>query len=148
MPTRLKRGERCPIVSHRGSRTCCGRGELPARAAMKMPIWKLVGPGTRQYPDGHIERSPAALAKRKKFLLERGTPCAACHETFDDFREVELAHIESKGSAGWKRNDDLSNLVLMHKSANRAQGSLSLEIYLTQYWKPEHCQPQLSTVKE
>ncbi|MCU1305134.1 MAG: hypothetical protein JWQ87_5418 [Candidatus Sulfotelmatobacter sp.] len=54
-------------------------------------------------------------------------------------REVELAHLESKGAGAWKRDDSESNLVLMHKSANRAQGSLTFEIYMASYWKPSHC---------
>lgn len=128
----------CAIPSHRNSTTCCGRGDAPVRGKKSVPKWRTIGAGIRQYPDGHIERTPAALARHKDKLLRRGERCACCGEAFDDYREVELAHIESKGSGGWKRQDADSNLTLMHKSANRIQGSMSLEAYLA-VWKPDHC---------
>jgi hypothetical protein len=129
----------CPIPGHKNSTTCCGRGEQPARAGIKQPKWKYIGPGIRQYPDGHIERTPAALKRRKDELLRQSRPCAACDQHFTDYRDVELGHVRSKGSGGWKRDDSDLNISLLHKGANRAQGSLDLDIYLANYWKPEHC---------
>lgn len=112
---------------------------MPERGKKAAPKWRYVGPGVRQYPDGRIVKTPAALKRRKDYLLKIGTRCAACGEVFDDYREVELAHIECKGNGGFKRNDADSNTTLLHKSANRAQGSLDLETYMASYWKPEHC---------
>lgn len=132
----LSATQRCPIHKRLD---CCGRSERPARGRMKAPRWKLVGPGVKQFPDGHIERTPAALTRRKNWLLQNGHTCAACHEPFDDYREVELAHRISKGSGGWKRDDSDGNLVLMHKTANRDQGSMDLKTYLATKWKPEIC---------
>ena len=129
----------CPIPGHRNSITCCGRAAMSERGPKSAPKWKYVGAGIRQYPDGHIERTPAALKRHKDYLLRNSAKCVACEESFNDYREVELAHKHSKGAGGWKRDDSDANLVLMHKSANRTQGSLNLETYLASYWKPEHC---------
>lgn len=137
MPT--LRPKRCAIPSHRGRTDCCGRSERVERGRPSAPKWKYIGPGIRQYPDGHIERTPAALKRFKDSRLEKGDPCYACHEPFDDYRDVETSHVESKGFNGWKRDDSDPNLVLMHKGANRAQGSMPLDVYLKEFWKPEHC---------
>lgn len=131
--------KRCPIPSHRGKVNCCGRASRFDRATPPVPKWKTIGPGVRQYPDGHVERTPAAMKHIKDRMIERGELCAACDQPFDDYREVELAHRISKGSGGWKRDDSTPNLVLMHKGSNRAQGSLPLDVYLRDYYKPSHC---------
>jgi hypothetical protein len=128
----------CPIPSHRNSTTCCGRGELPERGRKATPRWKYVGPGIRQYPDGHIERTPAAMGRHKDKLLRRGDVCSACGEGFTNQFEVELSHRHPKGFAGWKRDDSDDNLVLLHKRANGIQGSMPLETFLAN-WKPAHC---------
>lgn len=133
---KLKANERCPI--HR-SKTCCGRQDRLARSAIKKPLWNYIGPGVKLYPDGHIERSQSALKRVKDDLLRRGYKCAACGQAFDDYEQVELAHVRSKGFSGSRRNDATENLVLMHRGSNRAQGSLDLDTYLGDYWKPEHC---------
>ena len=134
---RLKSNQPCPI--HRGSRTCCGRSQEIPRAVAGKPKYRIIGAGVREYPDGHIERAPAALRAVKDHLLHLGETCIACGKPFTDYGDVELAHRKSKGMAGWKRDDSMPNLVLAHKSMNRAQGSLDLDIYLREYWKPEHC---------
>lgn len=131
--------KRCPIPSHRGRKNCCGRGEVSARGPISQPKWRYVGPGIRKYPDGHVERTPAALRREKDRRLERGDTCVGCHEPFDDCREVELSHWESKGSGGWKRNDADDNLCLAHKALNRDCGSMDLRVYLREKYKPEIC---------
>jgi|HubBroStandDraft_1064217.scaffolds.fasta_scaffold624231_2 hypothetical protein len=118
----------------------CKCGDRPERAKLSAPKWKEIGPGIRQYPDGHIERTPAAMRRFKEHRLSKGDPCFACHEAFTDCREIEVSHVESKGMNGWKRNDADANLVLMHRGANRAQGSMPLDVYLREHWKIEHCQ--------
>ena len=132
----LKPNQRCPIHKRLD---CCGRRGVAVRGPMKMPKWKAIGPGIKLFPDGHIERTPAALKRRKDWLLQNGGRCAACGEAFDDYRQVELAHMESKGVGGWKRQDADFNLVLMHKTTNRDQGSMDLQTYLNTKWKPEIC---------
>src|SRR5208282_647737 len=123
----LKNNQRCPI--HHGSRTCCGRAQETPRAPKKSPKWEGIGPGIRKYPDGRIVKTPAALKRRKDFLLKIGVPCAACGEKFEDYREVELAHRFSKGMGGFKRQDSDDNTVLLHRGANREQGSMDLHDY-------------------
>jgi hypothetical protein len=48
-----------------------------------------------------------------------------------DYNEIELAHRESKGLNGSRRDDRWENLYLMCAVGNRAQGSRSLEQYLS-----------------
>jgi len=59
----------------------------------------------------------------------------ACGSEFTDYRDVELAHRESKRMGGSRRDDRFSNLVLMHAVENREQGSRSLADYLA--WRIE-----------
>lgn len=125
---KLRINQPCPIPSHRGSKTCCGRSIV--RTAVAAPKWRLIAPGTKLFPDGHVERSPAALNKVKAMMLRRGDRCIACGDEFSDCSQIELAHKESKGMGGWKRNDDIPNLALMHADENREQGSRSLDVYL------------------
>jgi len=130
----------CPIPAHKNSTTCCGRGDRPERGKKSEPRWQYVGPGIRKYPDGHIERTPAAIARRKDQLLRRGEVCAACGEAFTNQWEVELGHRVGKGMNGWKRDDSDQNLsLLLHRGANRSQGSVDFETYMASMWKPEHC---------
>jgi hypothetical protein len=86
-------------------------------------------------PDGREVCTPAEMRRRKMTMIREDLPCAACGKPFDDFRDIELAHIESKGVGGGKRNDARRNLVLMHKAENREQGSRSLADYLV--WRKE-----------
>ncbi len=133
---KLRAKELCPL--HR-RRDCCGRSQEIARAVTPKPNWRGIGPGVREYPGGRIVKTPAALKRRKDFLLKKETVCAACEEAFTDYREVDLAHREGAGMSGWKRDDSDANTTLLHHGANIAQGSLDLEIYLRDYWRPEHC---------
>lgn len=125
----LKKKERCPI--HKRT-DCCGRSEAPKRYGRVTPVlkYRMVAPGIREYPDGREVCSPAALEAKKLHLLRKSNQCVACHRPFDDYRDIELAHRESKGHGGSKRDDSFSNLVLLHRSANRAQGSKPLDVYL------------------
>jgi hypothetical protein len=134
---KLRPNERCPI--HRGSKTCCGRAQERPRAERPVPKYRLISLGTKLYPDGHIERTPAALRARKDSLLRQCCPCAACGQLFTEYSQVELAHRLAKGMNGWKRDDSDSNTTLMHFLANRMQCSLDLDVYLKEYWRPEHC---------
>lgn len=121
--SRLRATQICPV---HGKTTCCGREDFKP----KPKKYETDCRGVRKLPDGRERCSPAILRQRKDTLLKRGDHCAACDQPFDDYREVELAHKVSKGLGGGRRDDSWSNLCLMHKSANREQGSLSLEDYL------------------
>ena len=79
------------------------------------------------------------MRRRKDKLLRDGVVCAACGEKFNDYRDVELSHKYPKGIGGFKRDDRMENLTLLHARSNREQGSMELTIYLRDYWKPEHC---------
>jgi hypothetical protein len=130
MRVALKPGERCPIPAHKGSRTCCGRGDFKKIKTRHEVTRKVVGRGTYLLPDGRIERDKAALRRVKNDFLKAGKGCAACDLPFLEYGDVELAHIESCGMNGHKRNDAIGNLTLMHKDENREQGSRSLADYL------------------
>lgn len=139
MASRLKSKELCPL--HR-RRDCCGRAEFSRYAQPKHAsrgIWSPIGHGVMRAPDGREKCSPSALRRRKDELIRRDPTCIACGQQFSDYSEIELAHKESKGNGGFKRNDAAENLALMHKGANRAQGSMDLVTYMTTAWKPEHC---------
>jgi hypothetical protein len=92
--------------------------------------YREISPGTRLYPDGHIERSPAALKRRKDTLLRQGQPCRACELEFDDYTDVALAHDQSKGFQGWKRDDSDENTFLLHSVTNQDQGARSWDDYV------------------
>jgi 5-methylcytosine-specific restriction endonuclease McrA len=78
--------------------------------------------------------------------LRRDPTCQACGEKFEDYRNVELSHVRSKGAGGAFRDDSPGNTVLMHAAANRDQGSMDLETYLRTKWKIEICKNVLGTV--
>lgn len=131
----------CPI--HR-RRDCCGRSEVHRYSQAKKTthgIWEDIGHGRSRARDGSGREkfSPAAKRRRKEKLLKLKTPCAACGVQFDDYREVELAHIHGKGLGGAFRDDGDRNTTLMCAKANRIQGGMDLAAYL-KIWKPEHCQ--------
>lgn len=123
---KLRENERCPI--HR-SLNCCGRDDSNPRVLRSAAKFRMIAPGVKVFPDGHIERSPAALKHRKDSLLRQGKPCRACGVEFDDYSDVELAHDEPKGFNGWKRDDSDGNTFLLHTVTNRDQGSRSWEDY-------------------
>jgi hypothetical protein len=127
MPKRLRKGEICPI--HR-SKFCC-RGGVTIESKRKSRHYDMVAPGVRRYTDGREVCSDAELKRRKDYLLKASPFCCACEQRFDDYREVELAHVESKGTGSWKRDDRFSNLRLLHMSTNRDCGSLNLDEYMT-----------------
>lgn len=124
---KLRPQERCPI--HR-SLNCCGRTDPFPGGMHSSAKFREISPGVRVYPDGHIERSPAALKRRKDSLLRARKPCRACGVEFDDYFDVELAHDQPKGFNGWKRDDADENTFLLHTVTNRDQGSRSWEEYV------------------
>jgi 5-methylcytosine-specific restriction endonuclease McrA len=123
----LPKKAKCPL---HGGYYCCGRAR-PSLETRKFPSHN----GIIRYPDGREKCSPAILTFRKGVLLKKNPFCAACGKLFDDYRDVELAHIECKGSGGFKHDDRWENLVLMHRDENREQGSRSLNDYLR--WRIE-----------
>ena len=130
MSTRLKHNERCPIPVHKGSKTCCGRGRFTEIKKKREVTEKRLGDGVFQLPDGRIRRNKRALRRVKDQFLRAGVLCAGCGESFTDYSDVDLAHIESKGMNGHKADDAIGNLTLMHHAENLEQGSRSLEDYL------------------
>ena len=68
---------------------------------------------------------------KEESTIVDGTNCDACDSPFLDYREVELAHIESKGSGGWKRDDRLRNLRLLQSETNSDCGSRNLIDYIS-----------------
>jgi hypothetical protein len=137
MSTKLRNGERCPI---HGKTTCCGRSDVPRHIRpVKHGIFELVRPGVWRAPDGRERCSKAELRRRKHVLLKNDPTCAACHQQFSDYSEVELAHRLGKGLNGSTHDSRMENLTLLHRGANQAQGSVPLDIYLATMWKLEHC---------
>jgi 5-methylcytosine-specific restriction endonuclease McrA len=120
----LPKNAKCPI---HGGLYCCGRSRPTADPYIRHGVKKL--------DDGREICTPSELRRRKSILLKRDPVCAACGKVFDDYRDVELAHIESKGLGGGKHDDRWENLVLMHRDENREQGSRSLNDYLR--WRIE-----------
>ena len=135
---RLKAKEICPL--HRRM-DCCGRtsNSRPLKDRNKHGIWQQIRPGLWRAPDGREKCSVSELRRRKNRLLNENPVCAACGKTFDDYRDVELSHKVSKGLGGSKHDDRIANLSLLHRNANRDQGSMDLDVYLREKWKPEIC---------
>ncbi len=130
----LRATERCPI---HGRKDCCGRYRQPLRE--RHGAWIRGRDGVLRSSDGRQKKTPAQKRRRKDDLLRAGTPCAACHEQFTDYRDAELAHIRGKGLGGAFRDDSDKNTTLLHYAANRDQGSMELETYLATKWKSEIC---------
>lgn len=128
MTRRLKLNERCPL--HKGSKTCCGRGDFTPIKKKQEVARKKLGHGVYELPDGRIYRDAGAMKRVKDELLKYGRGCAACDEPFLEYGDIALAHIESKGMNGHKRDDAIGNLTLMHHLENLEQGSRSLAEYL------------------
>jgi len=124
---RLKKNERCPL---HGRKDCCGRGGINTRSQRQSRRYILIAPGVRRYDDGREARSDAALKQLKDKKLRTDPTCYACGQQFSDYREVELAHIESKGLGSWKRDDSEKNTVLLHMVTNRDCGSQNLDEYI------------------
>ena len=124
---RLKRNETCPL--HR-RRDCCGRGGVNITSKRQSRQYEMVAPGVRRYPDGREVCSPAALKARKDFLLRIQPMCCFCEQTFSDYREVDLCHVESKGMSGWRKNDSIHNVRLGHRLSNMECGSRNLYDYV------------------
>jgi hypothetical protein len=110
------------------SKVCCGRA--PVEKQVKVLKFRRLANGTKVFPDGREVCPPAVLKRRKDELIASGVPCMACEGEFSEYAEIELAHIESKGNGGFKRDDSFRNIGLMHKIGNRRQGSMPLEAYL------------------
>jgi hypothetical protein len=126
MRNQLRANERCSI---HGGYYCCGRERPVTESYARSGVTKL--------PDGREKCSPAEIHRRKNVLLKKDPVCAACGQLFDDYRDVELAHVKAKGLGGGKHDDRWENLVLMHRDENREQGSRSLNDYLR--WRIEKC---------
>jgi len=127
MSLRLRKNEMCPL--HR-SRFCCGRGDIRTETKRQSRKWTMTEPGVRRYEDGREVCSPSALKRRKDNLIRKNPVCYACDRQFSEYGEIELAHIESKGSGSWKRRDNIENLVLLHAVTNWECGSQNLHDYM------------------
>lgn len=124
--TKLRKNERCPI---HGGYFCCGR-ERPSwrnKGQQKEPVVRVEDP---HHPRGYRELcNRDALRRRLMFKIkEQNGHCASperggCGKPFDDFRGVELDHIEPKGMGGARRDDSLENLQALCATCNREKGS-------------------------
>ena len=117
------------------SKWCCGRGGNKLASKRKSRHYEMIAPGVKRYADGREVCTDSALKKRKDQLLKTNPVCVACGQQFSDYRDVDLAHIESKGAGSWKRNDSYSNLRLCHHSTNLDCGSRNLDEYISEISK-------------
>lgn len=132
---RLGRNDICPI--HR-RRDCCGRAEFSRYTRPRHELkFSVRHDGTRVYPDLREVSPPAVMRRKKDAMLRTDPTCCACGQKFAEYSDVELAHVYGKGAGAFKRDDRY--VKLMHTRANRIQGSVDLESYLKNHWKPEHC---------
>lgn len=131
--------KRCPLHPREKACGCLPAAKSPNRLRQVKIGWLQVRIGVHRAPDGREKCSKAELARRKNKLLQDHPYCAACGKRFNFVWEAELGHIASKGMQGWKEDSRMSNLVLLHKAANWDQGSMDLEAYLREKWKPEIC---------
>jgi 5-methylcytosine-specific restriction endonuclease McrA len=115
----LPKNAKCPI---HGGLFCCGRTRPAADPYIRH--------GVKTLDDGREICTPAEVRRRKSILLKRDPACAACGKVFTDYRDVELAHKESKGMNGHKHDDRWENLVLMHRDENRECGSRPVGEYV------------------
>lgn len=121
MNSKLRKGERCPI--HK-SYFCCGR-----ERAKRKQLESVIRVMDDTHPRGYREEcSEAELRRRKDALIVKGEGCLYCSKPFEDYRQVELAHKQSKGMGGAKHDDHRDNLGLAHRWCNRANGSKSQEV--------------------
>lgn len=124
---RLRKNEICPL--HR-SKVCCGRGGINIVSKRQSRHYEMVAPGVKRFHDGREVCSPAALKLRKDLKLRTNPRCIFCCQVFDDYRDVDLVHIESKGMNGWRRDDRMNNLELGHRVSNIDCGSRSIGEYM------------------
>lgn len=95
--------------------------------------------GTRTYPDGREVCTDREMRRRKEFLMDTLDPiCGACDEEFQEGDVIELGHKESKGAGGYKRDDRMPNLFLIHQACNSDQGSMPLDEYRRIREKAQH----------
>lgn len=121
----LKNNERCPI---HGKYDCCGRKPFGKRERFprRGDVEKFE---TTAHPRGYIEIcSRRELRKRllKKIEAQEGR-CApkekgGCGLPLDDFRGVELDHIEPR-SMGCEKDSHMDNLQALCATCNRQKGS-------------------------
>lgn len=125
--SKLRTGERCPL--HRRT-DCCGRGK--AEKQVKVLKFRQLHDGTKVFPDGREVCPPAVLKRKKDRMIAAENPpiCVACYGIFQSYQDIELAHCESKGMGGSRRDDRDANLRLMHRTGNRRQGSMPLDSFL------------------
>ena len=124
---KLKTDELCPL--HR-RRDCCGRAEFCQPKQKRNGVWYPIRPGLWRANDGREKCSPAELRRRKNGMIQSHPFCEVCGQKFTDYDEIELGHRESMGMGGSRRNDAMPNLCLLHKSSNRAMGSMSVAEYI------------------
>src|ERR1041384_7280266 len=125
MGNKLKPGKLCPL--HR-SKVCCGRG--PIVRPVKELKYRVMRDGTKVYPGGREVCTKAGTRRRKDTLISQDPTCGFCQEKFNEYDEIELCHRRSKKIGGSEHDDRWENIFLGHKTANRKQGSMPLEIYL------------------
>jgi hypothetical protein len=119
----LRKGEMCPL--HR-SFYCCGRekASISATVAGRQSLHGVRLVADQFHPRGYREIcSPPELKRRKLKLLAKSQECFYCHKHFDDFRDIDLCHIEPKGMGGARHDDHMDNLALGHHSCNLENGS-------------------------
>lgn len=126
MNSKLRKGERCPI--HK-SFFCCGR----ERKKPERQTAAVIRVMDDHHPRGYREIcSEEELRRRKHELIAKDEGCLYCSDPFDDYRQVELAHKQSKGLGAAKfgafHDDHRENLGLAHKPCNRRNGSKSQEV--------------------
>ncbi len=124
--SRLRKGERCPLHN---SFYCCGRSKPKPRKQSFRQTGPVIRVMDNSHPRGYREECSAAeLRRRKNELIRQSVSCLYCTEPFTDYRQVELAHRNSKGMGGFKRDDHRDNLGLAHRWCNRKNGSRSAEV--------------------
>lgn len=120
----LKKNERCPI--HK-SFYCCGRENSSIHSRARNQVVRKVT--VQHHPRGFIEVCSKPEQRRRLMLkiAEQNGHCAAkekggCGLPLDDFRGVELDHIEPR-SMGCEKDSHMDNLQALCATCNRAKGS-------------------------
>lgn len=124
MNNRLRNRQKCPVHN---SYWCCGRE--PRQTLRKEGFVN----GARRIEDpyharGYREICTAQELRRRKNLkiAEQKRICPLCKKPFDDYRNIELDHIEPKGMGGARRDDHIDNLQATHRGCNFEKGSKRL----------------------
>lgn len=123
--SRLRLGQWCPL--HRAY-VCCGREKPTKKSSKHVSVNGVTRIEDSFHPRGYREKcSPAVMTQRKHQLMARNPVCLYCGVNFLDdktaYSDIHLAHKESKGMNGAKRDDHLSNLGLAHARENVVNGS-------------------------